>query len=73
LADKLNKTLLAAIQEEHTASGSHRVVATPLAQWVSEETLEAADRLSEQEAWSALGDELVGLLASKKSRVKRKP
>ena len=54
LADKLNKTSLAAIREEHTASGSHRVVKTRFPQWVSKEAQEAADRLSEEEAWSEL-------------------
>jgi hypothetical protein len=72
LADKLNKTSLAAIREEHTASGSHRVVKTPFPQWVSKEAQEAADRLFEDEALSELGEELVRL-GSKKSRAKPKP
>lgn len=73
LAPKLNKTLLTAIREEHTASGSHRVVKTPFQQWVSKEAQEAADRLSEVEALSELGAELVRTLGSKTSRVKPKP
>jgi hypothetical protein len=72
LADKLNKTSLAAIREEHTASRSHRIVKTRFSQWVSEEAKEAAERLSEEEAWSELGEPVVRWLSPKKSRVKRR-
>ncbi len=72
LADKLDTTLLAAIREEHTASGSHQVVETPFPQWVSNEPQEDADRLSEDEALSELGEELVRSLGSKKARIKPK-
>ena len=72
LADKINKTSLVAIREEHTASGSHRVVKTRFPQWVSKEAHEAAERLSEEDAWAELGEEVVRLLGSKKSRVKRR-
>jgi len=73
LANKLNKTSLAAIREEHTASGSHRRVKSPFPQWVSKEAQEAAERLSENEAVSELGEDLVRALGSKEPRVKRKP
>jgi hypothetical protein len=55
LAKKLKKSTLAAIQEEHTASGSHRVVEMPFPKWVSKEVQEAADYLSEEEAVSQIG------------------
>jgi hypothetical protein len=65
LADKLDKDLLAAIREEHTASGSHRIVETPFAEWAPREKKERANRLTEQEALSQLGEELVRSLGLK--------
>src|SRR5438067_7423790 len=59
LADKLNMDLLAAIREQHTASGSHRIVETPFADWVASEVQDAANRLTEEEALSQLGEQLV--------------
>jgi predicted GIY-YIG superfamily endonuclease len=76
LADKLDKDLLAAIREEHTAGGSHRVVETPFPEWVPSEEREAANRaanrLTEEEALSQLGERLVRSLGLKSSRVKRR-
>jgi len=72
LADKLDKDLLAAIREEHTASGSHRVVETPFPAWVPSEDREAANRLTEEEALSQLGERLIRSLGLKFSRVKRR-
>ena len=72
LADKLDKDLLAAIREEHTASGSHRVVETPFPEWVPSEESEAANGLTEEEALSQLGERLVRSLGLKFSRVKRR-
>jgi hypothetical protein len=62
LARRLKKPTLAAIREEHTASGSHRMVETPYAQWISKEIQEAADRLSEDEAVCQLGDQVAKAL-----------
>jgi hypothetical protein len=59
LADKLDKDLLASTREEHTASGSHRVVETPFPEWVPVEEKAAAIGLTEEEALSQLGEELV--------------
>src|SRR6266446_1421764 len=50
LADQSGKDSLAAIREEHTASGSHRVVVMPFSGWLPPEVKAAADRLSEDEA-----------------------
>ncbi len=72
LADKLDKDLLAAIREDHTASGSHRVVETPFPEWVPSEERDAANRLTEEEALSQLGERLVRSLGLKFSRVKRR-
>lgn len=62
LAKKLKKTTLAAIREEHTASGSHEVVEMPFARWVPEDIQEAADCLSEQEAVSQVGEQVAKAL-----------
>jgi hypothetical protein len=67
LADKLDKDLLAAIREEHTASGSHRVVEIPFPEWVASADSEAANRLTEEEALSELGEELLRSLSLKGS------
>ena len=55
LAHKIGKGRLAAIQEEHTASGAHRVTSTPFVRWVPAEIFKAAKQLSEEEARSQLG------------------
>ena len=77
LAAKFGKHSLAAILEEHTVSGSHRIVQTPFPDWVDTETKEAADRCSEEEALSELGEELVRSLdlpsGPAKNRQRRKP
>ena len=62
LANKLKKTTLAAIREEHTASGSHRIVETPFPKWVARETREAADYLSEEEAVTQIGEQVAKTL-----------
>src|ERR1700724_2323003 len=65
LAEKLDKDLLSAHREAHTASGSHRVVETSCPEWVSSEERETANRLTEEEALSELGEELVRSLGLK--------
>jgi hypothetical protein len=62
LADSLDKDLLAAIHEEHTASGSHQLVKTPFPEWVPQEVKEEADRITEEDARSQLGVPIVTLL-----------
>jgi hypothetical protein len=62
LAEKLKTSRLAAIREEHTASGSHRVAEMPFARWVSTDIQEAADRLSEKEAVSQVGEQVARAL-----------
>ena len=66
LADKSGKESLAAIHEEHTASGSHRVVGVPFSEWLPPEVKEAADRLTEDEALSQLCEQVVRSLRSKR-------
>jgi hypothetical protein len=64
LADKLGKDRLTSIHDEHTDSGAHQVVETPFPQWVPPEVKALADRLSEEEAISQLGEPVVRSLDS---------
>ncbi len=57
LAAKLGKDRLAAIHEEHTASGKHQVSETPFLDWVSPDVREAGQNLSEEEALEQLGED----------------
>jgi hypothetical protein len=59
LAEKLSKESVAAIQEDHTASGRHRVVERPFPSWVPPEVIVAANELSEEEAVALLGSQVV--------------
>jgi DNA-3-methyladenine glycosylase I len=68
LADKLDKDLLAAIREDHMASGSHRVVEISFPEWVPSKERETAYCLTEEEALSQLGEELVRSLGLKAPR-----
>jgi hypothetical protein len=50
LADQLGPSRLAAIHQEHTASGSHRSTSTPFPDWVPRDVLEEAAALSREDA-----------------------
>ena len=54
VADRLPRERMAAIHEEHTSSGAHRVCEQPFPQWVPEDVVQAAQRLSEHDAVSQL-------------------
>ena len=58
LAGRLPKRGLAAIREEHTALGKHRVVITPFPRWVPKQVRRQARQLSEAQAVTRLGPEL---------------
>ena len=45
---------LAALHEEHTATGAHRVVEQPFPEWVPPDVATAASSLSAGEAWARL-------------------
>ena len=62
LAEKLGKDRLAAIHEEHTASGKHQIKETLFPDWVPPDVREAAENLSEEEAASRLGEQVTTLL-----------
>jgi len=55
LAEFLDKRALAAIQEEHSPSGAHKVRAIPFPRWVPSEVRQAARNLSKEEACLQLG------------------
>jgi hypothetical protein len=54
LAPQLPKGALAAVREEHTATGAHRTFTTPFPLWTSREVRAAARRLSEEKARETL-------------------
>jgi len=56
LADDLDKKTLAALREEHTSSGAHKVRAIPFPRWVPPKVLRAAEKISEAQACRQLGD-----------------
>ena len=56
LASSLDKKTLAALQEEHTPSGAHRVRTIPFPRWVPPDVRQAAENISEEEARLQLGD-----------------
>ncbi len=54
IADQFTPSRLAALHEEHTPSGAHRVVEQPFPDWVPPEVVAAANRLSVGEAMAQL-------------------
>ena len=56
LANFLDKKTLAALREEHTPSGAHRVRTIRFPRWVPPEVRQAAENISEEEAHLQLGD-----------------
>jgi hypothetical protein len=54
LADRFGCEQLAAVTEEHTASGAHRKVETAFPDWVPADVMAEAARLSEQDALGLL-------------------
>jgi hypothetical protein len=56
VAGELPAEGLAALHEEHTASGAHRVVEHPFPQWLPDDVVAAATHLSADEAWAQLPD-----------------
>ncbi len=59
LADRLPKDGLAAVREEHTARGKHRVVVTPFPKWVPGDVRERAAGLGVADAESEFGHDLM--------------
>ncbi len=61
VADRFPPERLAAVTEEHTASGKHRKVETPFPGWVPPAVQVAANELTEAEALAALPECLRGV------------
>ena len=55
VAHRFQANQLAQVRQEHTPSGHHVSHELPFPEWVPPDVIEAAQRLSEQEACSALG------------------
>ena len=55
LSGSLPRSGLAAIREEHTARGSHRVVRTPFPRWVPEDARRRGRKMTREAAESLLG------------------
>ncbi len=56
LSPRLPASQTEVVEEEHTARGRHRVVTTPLVDWVPGDVCQAAAEMSEEEALAGLGD-----------------
>jgi hypothetical protein len=54
VADGFTPKQLAALHEEHTESGAHRVHEQPFPEWVPDDVRVAAGELSVEEAWAQL-------------------
>ena len=68
LARRLPRGRLAAIREEHTPQGRHRVRKVPFPRWVPKGERKKAERITEQTAMAALGGDLVARLVGWKAR-----
>ena len=54
LAGRFSKQRLSALNEVHTPAGKHKLLVTPFPDWVPDEVLRAAEKLTEKEAASQL-------------------
>jgi hypothetical protein len=54
IADRLDPKQLAALHEEHSASGAHRVHEQPFPEWIPGDVFAAANELSSEQAWDLL-------------------
>ena len=64
LADRFTPRQLAALREEHTATGAHRVIEQPFPEWIGDDVEQAATRLSVNEALAELPPFLASGLAT---------
>jgi hypothetical protein len=65
LAGRLPRGRLAAVREEHTPQGKHRLRRTPFPRWVPEDILEESKRLGERAALAEIGEPLMRQIARK--------
>jgi hypothetical protein len=54
IADRFTSGQLAALREQHTASGAHRVVEEAFPEWVPADVVVQAHELSSDDAWAQL-------------------
>jgi hypothetical protein len=54
ISDRFPAAALAAVEEEHTASGAHHKIEIPFPDWVPPEVIREAARLTEQAALAQL-------------------
>ena len=73
LGGRLPRRGLAAVRQEHTASGAHRTVVTPFPRWAPKEVRERARRLDLDAAVAALGVDLLAVIAGRSARPRRTP
>jgi hypothetical protein len=66
LARRLPRRGLAAVRQEHTASGAHRAIVTPFPRWVPKEIRARARRLDADEAAAALGPGLLSVISGRR-------
>jgi hypothetical protein len=73
LADRWGSQALAAVREEHTTAGRHRVVETPFPNWVPKTALAEAAWLTATEAEALLGPLLQALPITTPGATRRNP
>ena len=56
LANTLDKKTLAALREEHTRLGAHKIRTVPFSRWVPPDVRQAAKNISDEQARLQLGD-----------------
>jgi hypothetical protein len=72
LAKYFQKDALAAIREEHSASGAHTIHALQFPRWVPSSTLQTAKAMSEEEAATQIGPWVAALMRHGKARSLRR-
>lgn len=65
VAPRLPPDRIAAACQEHMATGAHRAISVPFAEWISADALAAAEELSEVEAIEQLGAWIRPMLAER--------
>ncbi len=66
LSHRFSRSRIAAVREEHTSQGHHRIKTIPFARWLPKSVLNESKRLTSQAASVAIGEDLVRNLARKK-------
>lgn len=59
ISHDLPKTRIAAVQNEHTPHGHHRLRTVPFTRWLPKSALKNSQRLTKHEATVAIGEDLV--------------